>query len=274
MLAALFWIFGGLGGLVGVVGLAAAFAVAQAVLFVLATVAPILAVLAAVPQMRWLRGLWLKAVAVLALLPVAAGGIFKAGVILSYFFSGGGLSELLIRLFWLWGAVGFMLSLAGILGKMTLSTAVESTARVGRGVRDIVATAAGAAMGSPAASAGAAVANEISTPARTGAAAVAFEGGLTAPQYERGSAGGLEQATPHGSEPIRDPAERMSSYFKAAGLDLEEFRTRSPEAFAAVAAVFDQQSETISGSPDPLAEAARLAGVDFTSAWPGGEDLG
>jgi hypothetical protein len=182
ILAAVFWIAGGLGGLVGVIGLAAAFALAQAVLFILAVVAPVVAVLAVIPQMRWLRGLWLKAVAVLALLPVAAGGIFKAGVIFALSFGGKGFSDLFIRLFWLWGAVGFLLSLAGILGKVTLSAAVEATAKLGRGAREIVTTAALALNSSPAA---VETARGQFSDRLLPRENVSFEGGLDAPQYVR-----------------------------------------------------------------------------------------
>ena len=132
-------VFGvGMGGLMGMVGLAFAFAAAQAVLFILAVLAPVLAVLAVLPQMRWMRALWFKAVGILTLLPVAAGAIFKAAVVLSASFGGSGFVNLLIRLCWLWGAVGFLLSLAGVLGRFTLSTAVDSAGKLTTGVRSLV----------------------------------------------------------------------------------------------------------------------------------------
>ena len=69
-----------LAGLLAVAGFLFAFAAANATLFVMAVVAPLVAVVSVIPQMRWLRGLWLKAVGLLALLPVVAGAIFKASL--------------------------------------------------------------------------------------------------------------------------------------------------------------------------------------------------
>ena len=48
--------------------------------------------------MSWLHSLWLKSLILIALLPTRVGVI------------------------WLWGAVGLLLSLAGILSKMTITT--------------------------------------------------------------------------------------------------------------------------------------------------------
>jgi hypothetical protein len=114
--------------------------------------------------MRWLRSLWIKAVAVLALLPVAAGGIFKAGVTLGAFFAGEGLLSLLVRLLWLWGATGFLLALAGVLGKVTLSASVEALGQLTRGVKAMVSTAvlAGSAAGGGGLAAGPGVGGGVS----------------------------------------------------------------------------------------------------------------
>jgi uncharacterized protein YqhQ len=60
-----------------------AFAAANAGLFLLAVVGPSIAVAGALPQMRWMRSLWIKAVSVIALLPLIAGGIFKASIYMS-----------------------------------------------------------------------------------------------------------------------------------------------------------------------------------------------
>jgi hypothetical protein len=179
-------IAGWLGRLIGVVGMAAAVATSQAVLFVLAIVAPVVAVMAVVPQMRWLRGLWLKSVAVLALLPVAAGGIFKAGVSLAAYFDGGGLAAMLIRLFWLWGAVGFLLSLAGILGKMTLSSAIDTTVRLGKAIGSLRSNSDRSGRGSPDSTGDAkAPSKSASQPAAQAPVPphFLFETALEAPQY-------------------------------------------------------------------------------------------
>ena len=269
--AGLFAIAAGLGGLIGVVGLAAAFAVSQAVLFVLAIIAPILAVLAVVPQLQWMRGLWLKAVAVLGLLPVAAGGIFKAGMGLTVYFSGGGLSDILIRLFWLWGAVGFLLSLAGILGKVTLSTAVDATMKLGKGVKEIVSTAALVRGGAPAAAGTAGTSSKKAGVSSNSTNATSSHspdpaGSLHAPQYTlsrtasagSSSSGSPKAARPVGYLPSADSAS-LEPFFKAAGLELEAVRAEYPDEMSALAQAFSAHPDEIAASPDPLAEAARLA---------------
>lgn len=129
------------GGILAMAGMLFAFGAANAALYVMAVVAAPIAVAGALRHMRWLRSLWIKAVAVLALLPVAAGGIFKASVTLGAFFAGEGLLSLLIRLLWLWGATGFLLALAGVLSKVTLSTSVEALGQLTRGVKAILSTA-------------------------------------------------------------------------------------------------------------------------------------
>jgi len=106
------------------------------------------AILSVLPQVRWLRSLWLKVIIVIALLPLVAGGIFKAAVMVANISAGGGLLGSLVRVMWLWGAAGLMLSMAGVLGRFTITAtadaARQTVAAVGR-VAGIV--AAGAATG-------------------------------------------------------------------------------------------------------------------------------
>ncbi len=136
-----------LGALLAVAGMLFAFASANAVLFVLAVLAAPVAVAGVIPQMRWLRSLWLKAVVVIALLPLIAGGIFKAGIAAASLFSQPGLLSGLIRVMWLWGATGMMLSLAGILGKTTISTTADALGQMVNAVKQVVGVAALAATG-------------------------------------------------------------------------------------------------------------------------------
>lgn len=135
------------GSLLAIGGLLFAFASANAVLFILAVLAPPLAIASVLPQARWLRVLWLKAVLLIALLPVVAGGVFKAGLAASYLFDIQGLLSAIIRVIWLWGATGLLLSLAGILGKMTLSTSAEAFGQMLKAVQQIVSIGALAASG-------------------------------------------------------------------------------------------------------------------------------
>jgi len=140
-----------LGSLVAIGGMLFAFASANAVLFILAVLGPPLAIASALPQVTWLRSLWLKAVIVIALLPVVAGGVFKAGLAAGSFFSGQGLLSAVIRVIWLWGATGLLLSIAGILGKMTITTTADAVGKLFQAVKQVASVAALAASGAGAA---------------------------------------------------------------------------------------------------------------------------
>lgn len=141
-----------LGSLVAIGGMLFAFASANAVLFILAVLGPPLAIASVLPQVTWLRSLWLKAVIVIALLPVVAGGIFKAGLAAGSFFSGQGLLSAVIRVIWLWGATGLLVSIAGILGKMTITTTADAVGQLFQAVKQVASVAALAASGAGAAS--------------------------------------------------------------------------------------------------------------------------
>jgi hypothetical protein len=161
-----------LGSIVAMAGLLFAFASANGALFVLAIAAPPLAVASVVPQARWLRSLWLKALLIIALLPVAAGGIFKAGLASSYLFDRQGLLSGLIRVIWLWGATGVLLSLSGILGRMTITATADGLKAMAGTVQQIASIAALAATGAGLVGAGgAAVGAGVPAGSSTGAAA-------------------------------------------------------------------------------------------------------
>ena len=142
------------GSLLAIGGMLFAFASANAVLFILAVLAPPLAIASVLPQVGWLRSLWMKAVILIALLPIVAGGVFKAGLAASYVFDEQGLFSAVIRVIWLWGATGLLLSLAGILGKMTISTTADAFGKMVKAVQQIVSIGALAASGAGAAGAG------------------------------------------------------------------------------------------------------------------------
>jgi hypothetical protein len=145
-----------IGSLLAIGGMLFAFASANAVLFILAVLAPPLAIASVLPQAGWLRSLWMKAVILIALLPIVAGGVFKAGLAASYLFDKQGLLSAIIRVIWLWGATGLLLSLAGILGKMTISTTADAFGQMVKAVQQIVSIGALAASGVGAAGVGAA----------------------------------------------------------------------------------------------------------------------
>lgn len=145
-----------LGSLVAIAGLLFAFASANAALFILSISAAPLAVASVVPQARWLRSLWIKALLIIAILPIAAGGIFKAGLASAYLFNRQGLLSGVIRVMWLWGATGMLLSISGILSKMTISATAEGLKAMAGTVKQIVSIAALAASGAGAIGAGSA----------------------------------------------------------------------------------------------------------------------
>ncbi len=136
-----------IGSLLAIGGMLFAFASANAVLFILAVLAPPVAIASVLPQVRWLRSLWIKAVLLIALLPIVAGGVFKAGLAASYLFDKQGLLSAIIRVIWLFGATGILLSLAGILGRMTITTAADALGQMVKAVQQIAAIGALAASG-------------------------------------------------------------------------------------------------------------------------------
>lgn len=148
-----------LGALLAVAGLIFAFGVAQATLFVLAVLGPSFAVASVIPEMRWLRSLWIKGVVLVAIMPIMAGGIFKAGILAStYLVLPGGILAGIIRILWLFGAAGMLMTMTGILGRITLGSAAETLGKMWDAAKGIVGTVA--LVGAGVATGGAALAGE------------------------------------------------------------------------------------------------------------------
>lgn len=164
-----------IGSLLAIGGMLFAFASANAVLFILAVLAPPIAIASVLPQAGWLRSLWMKAVILIALLPIVAGGVFKAGMAASTWMGQQGLLSAILRVIWLWGATGLLLSLAGILGKMTISTTADAFGGMIKAAQQIISIGALAASGVGAAGAGAVGAAGTSA----GATEAAASSGLT-----------------------------------------------------------------------------------------------
>ena len=183
------------GSLLAIGGMLFAFASANAVLFILAVLAPPLAIASVLPQAGWLRSLWMKAVVLIALLPIVAGGVFKAGMAASTWMGQQGILSAILRVIWLWGATGLLLSLAGILGKMTISTTADAFGGMIKAAQQIVSIGMLAASGVGATGAGAAGAAGaggvgVSTSGLTGAEAAM--GHLNAAQHLTQQAGNLD----------------------------------------------------------------------------------
>ena len=174
-----------IGSLLAIGGMLFAFASANAVLFILAVLAPPVAIASVLPQVHWLRSLWMKAVLLIALLPIVAGGVFKAGLAASYLFNKQGLLSAIIHVIWLFGATGILLSLAGILGRMTITTAADALGQMVKAVQQIAAIGALAASG-----VGAAGGSGVSSAVGLGGTASQIGGA-------EGGMGGMEAAMGH-----------------------------------------------------------------------------
>lgn len=183
-----------IGSLLAIGGMLFAFASANAVLFILAVLAPPLAIASVLPQATWLRSLWMKAVVLIALLPIVAGGVFKAGMSASTWMGQQGLLSAILRVVWLWGATGLLLSLAGILGKMTISTTADAFGGMIKAAQQIVSIGMLAASGVGAAGAGAVGAAGATTGAGASATSTATSG-LTGAEAAMGHLNAAQQLT-------------------------------------------------------------------------------
>ncbi len=182
-----------IGSLLAIGGMLFAFASTNAVLFILAVLAPPLAIASVLPQATWLRSLWMKAVVLIALLPIVAGGVFKAGMAASTWLGQQGILSAILRVIWLWGATGLLLSLAGILGKMTISTTADAFGGMIKAAQQIVSIGMLAASGVGAAGAGAVGAAGATSSAEAGGAAAT--GGLTGAEAAMGHLNAAQQLT-------------------------------------------------------------------------------
>jgi hypothetical protein len=161
----------GIGSLLALAAMLFAFGVAQATLYSLAAIGPSVAVASVIPEMKWLRSLWIKSAVLVALMPIMAGGIFKAGIgVAASTVSLGGMMSGVFRVLWLFGAAGLLLSVTGILFRITLGAAGEAVQKmwdVAKGIAGTVALVGAAVATGGAAGIGAGVG------ASTGAGATA-----------------------------------------------------------------------------------------------------
>ena len=203
----------GLGALLALAAMIFAFGVAQSTLYVLAVLGPSFAVASVIPEMKWLRSLWIKGVVLVAIMPIMAGGIFKAGILASTYLgvSGGvGLMSGMIRILWMFGAAGLLLTATGVLGRITLGSAAETLGKmwdVAKGIAGTVALVGGVVATGGAAAAG-------------GGAAVAGGGELAAgtsmSEVGGGTGAGLSNAM--GSLDKASTMNSMSNIFSTMGL--------------------------------------------------------
>lgn len=256
-----------IGSLIAIGGMLFAFASANAVLFILAVLAPPLAIASVLPQATWLRSLWMKAVVLIALLPIVAGGVFKAGMAASIWLGQQGLLSAILRVVWLWGATGLLLSLAGILGKMTISTTADAFGGMIKAAQQIISIGALAASGVGAAGAGAVGA--AGAGGLTGAEAAM--GHLNAAQRLTQQAGNLEamglrapaaynRSLAHGHELVARQAElgeRMQRFNGAPPSSTSDDFGFSPSVNASIQSSFN-------GSPQEFQQGFHAMSADIT----------
>jgi hypothetical protein len=213
----------GIGSLLALAAMLFAFGVAQATLYSLAAIGPSVAVASVVPEMKWLRSLWIKGAVLVALMPIMAGGIFKAGIGVAAKTVGlGGMMEGVFRVLWLFGAAGLLLSVTGILFRITLGAAGEAVQKmwdVAKGVAGtialvgaVAATGGAAGIGAGAGVGTGATATTIGTGTGTGEALAAGGGGLVEGSGMRGlnsALGSLDKASNMNT---------MSNIFQSMGL--------------------------------------------------------
>lgn len=113
-------------GVLAIASVGLAFLSGSVALFLLAYIGPPVMVIGVVPQARWLRFMWLQAVALVSILPLAAGVIFTVGLEVAGGLPSENLISILFRVLFLFGASGFLFSLSGILGKVTLGAAGDA----------------------------------------------------------------------------------------------------------------------------------------------------
>ena len=212
-----------IGAIIGLAGVLMSFFMAQGALYVLAILGPAVMIAGVLPELRFLRAFWLKGVVLIALLPLLAGGIFKATVEGSAFASGelfsmGIILGPLIRVLWLWAAAGAMLAVVGILGKFTITTTADAANKVFGAVKGIATTAALAATGAG-----------IGTAGMVGAAG----GGMGA--TGAGAAGGTGGAgSPGGPAALSDAQQHLGSaqQWNFGGMMADVFGQRQAGQFA------------------------------------------
>lgn len=132
--------------LLALVGLVMAFFVIHSVLYLLAYLGPVLAVISVIPQARWLRGLWIKAATVLALMPLLAGAVFSSGFLLIKVYQFESVITPLLWITWLMGATGLLFSVVGMLGKLTVGASIDAAKGLVGAVKGVVDVAGAAAL--------------------------------------------------------------------------------------------------------------------------------
>jgi hypothetical protein len=203
-------------------GLLLAFFLARAVLFILAALGPSIFVCGVVPQMRWLRGLWIKGLTIVALLPLIAAGVFKVTAAVNVAITGDNILTGVIHIAWMLGMVGILMSVVGILGRITIGATADAVKGVVTAVKGVLDVAAMAAIGVASGGAGLAAAPAVAGGAVAGggaAAGGAVAGGGAAAGGGGAAVGGGAAMTADGELARAGLANQSSGLFRALGMD-------------------------------------------------------
>ena len=202
-------------------GLLLAFFLARAVLFILAALGPSIFVCGVVPQLRWLRGLWIKGLTIVALLPLIAAGVFKVTAAVNVAITGDNILTGVIHIAWMLGMVGILMSVVGILGRITIGATADAVKGVVTAVKGVLDVAAMAAIGVASGGAGLAAAPAVAGGAVAGggaAAGGAVVGGGAAVGGGTAAGGGAAM-TADGELARAGLANQSSGLFRALGMD-------------------------------------------------------
>ena len=215
--------------LLAVVGILVAFASGHAAMYVLAAIGPVVMVAGVIPKMRWLRGLWLQGIVIIALLPVVAAGIFKVGIQAAASIGRAGLLSQIFHVLWLFGMTGFLLSLSGILGRLTIGAAGDALGKMVQVGKGIIQTAV---------MAGSAVAS--------GGASLAAGGALGTTEAVTQTAGvGATTTPPAAGNPIGNPIGGLSAsqHLQNAQASLQKADTASMFGMNGLASHYQRQAQ-------------------------------
>jgi len=206
-----------LGGLMALTAMLFAIVASTAAMYIIAMLVPPVAVLGVIPQMRWLRSLLIKAATLLAVLPIVAGGVFVAGVKASTLATSG-LIAAIIHLFWLWGAAGLLMTMAGILGKITLGASADALGKIVGGVKAVAGLAAAAGLAATGVGAAAAPAVAGAGAAGAGTTGVGAAGARAVGGAGTTSVGGAASAQAMGHLDAAEKFANKSVLYGALGL--------------------------------------------------------
>ncbi|WP_322507751.1 hypothetical protein [Anaerolinea sp.] len=147
----LVWLGVAIGMILAIAGFVFGYISAMIATYILAALFPILSVVSIIPHLRWLKGLGVKYLALVSLIPIIGGLVLRAyseviavGTLASGIF--GGIIRMLLAL----GTSGVMLSLAGLIGKVSIGQAVDAGKKALDAVGAVASLAGMAGLGVPA----------------------------------------------------------------------------------------------------------------------------